>query len=203
MSALQRGNSRTGWLAERIQRTPAGDRHFRGRRPARKVLEFARRKGINYPIVIATPELIAAFGGVSALPTTFVVDTQGLVVQKHTGLFSPAEYASELHVLLGMPTDARVERFEDVGQVFVTNAANATELPDVDLSGLTPEQKKQVLHRLNTENCTCGCDMTVAECRITDSPCPTSRDLAAKVVKEVVHGTPAKAAGFGRNRLRA
>jgi cytochrome c biogenesis protein CcmG, thiol:disulfide interchange protein DsbE len=156
--------------------------------PPEKVLQFARKKAINYPIVMATPELIDSFGGVSALPTTFVVDTQGHVVQKHTGLFSVEEYTRELHVLLNMPTDAKVERFEDVGQVFLSNAVNATELPGVDLSHLTPEQKKVVLHRLNAEPCTCGCGITLAECRISDSACPTSRDLAAKVVDEVVHG---------------
>ncbi len=162
--------------------------------PPEKVLQFAKRKGINYPIVMATPELIAAFGGVSALPTTFVVDTEGRVVQKHTGIFSLPEYTRELHVLLDLPTDARVERFDDVGQVFLSNAVNATELPGVDLSGLTPDQKKQVLHRLNSDGCTCGCGMTIAECRISDSSCPTSRDLAAKVVAEVLHGAPAEPA---------
>ena len=156
--------------------------------PPEKVLQFAQRKGINYPIVMATPELIDAYGGVSALPTTFVVDDRGRVVQKHMGLVSQAAYTRELQVLLGLPTDAHVETFVDSGQVFLSNVAKATELPGVDMSHLSPEQKKIALHRLNAEGCTCGCGMTLAECRVSDEVCPTSRDLAAKVVSEVARG---------------
>src|SRR5580704_927178 len=68
--------------------------------------------------------------------------------------------------LAGLPVDARIETFNDTGQVFLKNAASATELPDVDLSGLTPAQKKDALHRLNAETCTCGCNLTLAECRV-------------------------------------
>src|SRR5580704_5241905 len=50
------------------------------------VMKFAMHSRINYPIVMATQEVIAAYGGVPALPTTFVIDTQGRVVTKHAGL---------------------------------------------------------------------------------------------------------------------
>ena len=82
-----------------------------------------------------------------------------------------------------MPTDARVETFVDTGQVFLKNAANATELPNVDFTGLDPDQKKYALHRMNAESCTCGCGLTVSQCRVNDSECPTSMDLAAQIVK--------------------
>jgi thiol-disulfide isomerase/thioredoxin len=160
--------------------------------PPQKVLKFAQQKGINYPIVMADLELIAAYGGVPALPTTFVIDTQGRVVQKHAGLYPMDSYASEIRALLGLPVEARVETFIDTGQVFLKNAANATELPGVDLTGLTPEQKKTALHRLNAESCTCGCGLTLSQCRVNDTECPFSTKLAAQVVKEVV-GKPARA----------
>jgi len=164
--------------------------------PPEKVLKFTRQQGINYPIVMSTPELIAAYGGVPALPTSYVVDTQGRVVQKHAGLYPMDSYNRDLRALLGIAVDGRIETFEDTGQVFLKNAANATELPGVDLSGLTPEQKKAALHRLNAESCTCGCGLTLSQCRVNDTECPVSGDLAAKVVKEVVHGvTPAPAPG--------
>src|SRR6202030_4297187 len=35
-----------------------------------KVVKFAQQHGMNYPIVMATPELIADYGGVPALPTS-------------------------------------------------------------------------------------------------------------------------------------
>ena len=61
--------------------------------PAENVLKFARQKGMTYPIVMATPELIESYGGVPALPTSFLIDTQGRVVQKHSGLY-PIECVS-------------------------------------------------------------------------------------------------------------
>ena len=63
-------------------------------------------------------------------------------MQKHTGLYEYAVYERDVRALAGLPVDARIETFNDTGQVFLKNAANATDLPDVDLSGLTPAQKK-------------------------------------------------------------
>jgi len=164
--------------------------------PAANVSKFATRNGINYPIVMSTPELIAAYGGVAALPTTFVIDTQGRVVEKHAGVQPMDSYVREIRALLGQPVDARIETFVDTGQLFLKNAVNATELPGVDLSGLTPEQKKAALHRLNAESCTCGCALTLSQCRVNDTECPVSGDMAAKVVKESVRGAkPARGSG--------
>jgi hypothetical protein len=160
--------------------------------PPEKVLKFAQQKGINYPVIIATPALIDKYGGVPALPTTFVIDTHGRVVQKHMGLRSDDDYEREIKALLGVPVDGPVETFVDTGQVFLKNAANATELPGVKLDGLTAEQKKSALRRLNTENCTCGCTLTLSECRINDTTCPVSIGIAAQVVSDVVKGVKAK-----------
>src|SRR5207245_8123518 len=60
----------------------------------------------------------------------------------------------------------------------------------VDLSGLTADQKKEALHRLNAESCTCGCKLTLAECRINDSSCPVSKGAANDVVMRVRAGQP-------------
>jgi thiol-disulfide isomerase/thioredoxin len=151
------------------------------------VMKYAMHSRINYPIIMATQEVIAAYGGVPALPTTFVIDTQGRVVTKHAGLHPIDTYIREIRALLGQPVDGRIETFADTGQVFLKNAANATELPGVNLTGLTPAQKKAALHRLNAESCTCGCQLTLSQCRVNDTECPVSGDVAAKVVEEVVH----------------
>src|ERR1700722_16670408 len=156
--------------------------------PPASVLKFAQQKGMTYPIVMATPELIGAYGGVPALPTSFLIDTQGRVVQKHSGLYPIKSYQREIRALLGMPTDARVETFIDNGQVFLKNAANATELPGGSFKGFTPDQKKQALRRLNSESCTCGCNLTLSQCRVNETECPVSGKLAADVVKQVASG---------------
>jgi hypothetical protein len=69
----------------------------------------------------------------------------------------------------------------------------ATELPNVDFTGLNPEQKKAALKRMNSETCDCGCTLTLAQCRINDTSCPVSKKLAAQVVKEVAANTAAPA----------
>jgi len=157
--------------------------------PPASVLKFARQMGMTYPIIMATGELIDSYGGVPALPTSFLIDTQGRVVQKHSGLYPIEAYDLEIRTLLGMPTEARVETFVDTGQLFLKNAANATELPGVSFKGLTADQKKRALRRMNSESCTCGCKLTLSQCRVNDTGCPVSGDMTAQIVKDVVHGT--------------
>jgi thiol-disulfide isomerase/thioredoxin len=160
---------------------------------ADQVHAFVQKMGINYPVVMATPELVAAYGGVAALPTTFVVDTDGRVVQRHLGILDAETTDREVRSLIGLPVDARVEHFEDTGQIFSKNVDKATELPDVDFTGLSPEQKKQALRRMNTESCTCGCKQMLAQCRLDDTTCETSKAMAAAIVKEVKEGKPSPA----------
>jgi hypothetical protein len=83
--------------------------------------------------------------------------------------------------------DAKVEYFEDNGQIFLKNAGRATELPGVDFSKLNAKQKLLALRRMNAESCDCGCKLTLAQCRINDSACRVSLALAAKVVAQVAH----------------
>jgi thiol-disulfide isomerase/thioredoxin len=155
---------------------------------ADEVKKFVATSGINYRVAMAPDKLTEKFGGIAALPTSFVIDPQGRVVQKHVGLNDPSLYELEVRSLLGQPVNAKVEYFEDTGQVFLANAVRATELPGVDLSKLTPAQKKAALRRFNSERCTCGCDMTLAQCRINDSGCDVSRQLAQKIVMEIRSG---------------
>ena len=157
--------------------------------PPQMVLQFARQVGINYPIVMENPALTESYPGVTGLPTTFVIDNRGRVVQRHTGLYPLEAYDREVRALLGLPVDANIETFVDTGQVWLKNAANATTLPGVEFGDLTAEQKKRALHRLNAESCTCGCGLTLAQCRINDSSCPTSLKIANQVVKDVASGS--------------
>src|SRR6202790_4866648 len=152
------------------------------------VRKFAKRYSINYPVAMATDEMRIQFGGVPALPTSFIIDAQGRVVQKHIGLRDPELYEMEVRALLGLPINARVETFEDTGEIFLKHANRASELPGVDMTSLTPAQKTVALHRINEETCTCGCKYTLAQCRIYDSACPVSKQRTAKIVAECVNG---------------
>jgi thiol-disulfide isomerase/thioredoxin len=149
------------------------------------IQQYVQEMGINYPVAMTSNDVRIQFGGIPALPTSFVLDTEGRVVQKHVGLWNPAVYETEIRALLGMPIMAKVETFEDKGEVFLAHADRATELPGVDLSKLTPEQKKLVLHRFNADTCTCGCKFTLAQCRIWDSACAVSKAATEKIIAEV------------------
>jgi cytochrome c biogenesis protein CcmG/thiol:disulfide interchange protein DsbE len=155
-----------------------------------EIQKYVDETGINYPVAMTSNDLRIQYGGIPALPTSFVLDTEGRVVQKHVGLWNPAVYETEIRALLGMPIMARVETFEDKGEVFLSHADRATELPGVDLSKLTPEQKKIVLHRFNADACTCGCKFTLAQCRIWDSACAVSKAATEKIIA-AVSGAPA------------
>ena len=162
-----------------------------------EVRRFVTKSGINYRVAMTTDDIRRDYGGISALPTSFMIDDQGRIVQKHVGLNDPAIYELELKAMLGQPVDARVEYFEDNGQVLLKNAARATELPGVDLSKLTAQQKTVALRRMNAESCDCGCTLTLAQCRINDSACRVSMALAAKVVAQVAH--PAATAAHAKD----
>jgi thiol-disulfide isomerase/thioredoxin len=162
-----------------------------------QVRRFILQSGINYRVAMVSDEIRRDYGGVAALPTSFVIDPQGRIVQKHVGLNDPSIYELEVKAMLGQPVDAKVEYFEDNGQIFLKNAERATELPGVDFSKLSTAQKTIALHHLNAESCDCGCRLTLAQCRINDSACRVSLALAAKVVDRVVHPAAAKSVAPG------
>ena len=106
------------------------------------VKAFASEMGINYPIVMETAELNRQFPGVFALPTTFLVDPEGRIVQTHVGLISPAVFEQETRYLSGLPANVTVELIDENDTTRLANAAHATEIPGLDLSELPPRSKK-------------------------------------------------------------
>ena len=47
----------------------------------------------------------------------------------------------------------------------------AAVLPGVDMAGLSAPQKTSALRALRLQDCSCGCAMKVAECRMKDPTC--------------------------------
>ncbi len=62
--------------------------------------------------------------------------------------------------------------------------SDATEIPGVDLSSLSAAQRNHLLFRLNMEPCPCGCNTSIAACRIGHPHCPLAKDLVEKIVAE-------------------
>jgi protein-disulfide isomerase len=61
-------------------------------------------------------------------------------------------------------------------------------LGDIDLSGLTPVQKKAVLKLVREQDCSCQCGMKTAECIMKDPNCGYSRALAKVAIQGVKDG---------------
>jgi protein-disulfide isomerase len=64
----------------------------------------------------------------------------------------------------------------------------ATNLPGIDLSGLTAAQKASVLRVMRAQGCSCGCDMRMAECRVKDPSCAYSKGMAGVVIEAIKAG---------------
>ena len=153
--------------------------------PEEDVRRFMAEHGVNYPVVMITDGLGASFPGVFALPTSFVLDRDGRIVKRHVGLINVAIYEQEVRALAGLDPDAVIEEVDDHGRVLLGNAAQATDIPGLDLSKLTSGARQEALERLNADHCTCGCGLTLAQCRINDPNCQISLPLATKLVDEI------------------
>jgi len=67
-----------------------------------------------------------------------------------------------------------------------------TNLADVDFTGLTAAKKTAALHALRNFDCSCGCGMKVAECRVKDPNCSYSRGLSTALVEGIKKGKSEK-----------
>jgi cytochrome c biogenesis protein CcmG/thiol:disulfide interchange protein DsbE len=153
--------------------------------PTDFVRQFAREHGVNYPIVMVTPELQRAFPGVFALPTSFVLDRDGRVVKRHVGLVSIDIYEREVRALAGLDPGSVIEEIDESQGQRLAGSALATEIPGVDLSTLSSDLRRTAIERLNAESCTCGCGLTLAGCRINDTSCQISLPLAQQLVQDL------------------
>jgi thiol-disulfide isomerase/thioredoxin len=146
------------------------------------IKRFAEERKINYPIVMTNPDLQARFTGVIALPTTFVLDPDGKIAYKRVGILHPEQTEGVTRALAGLPLRARIERVDDPARLSAEGVAQIKDVPGVDLSQIPAARKADVLQALNTENCTCGCGLSVAKCRIDDPQCDVSLPVAKKIV---------------------
>jgi len=53
-----------------------------------KVVKFVKDNGINYPILMGNQEVSNLYGGISGIPTSFVVDRKGIIKNVFVGLRS-------------------------------------------------------------------------------------------------------------------
>jgi cytochrome c biogenesis protein CcmG/thiol:disulfide interchange protein DsbE len=67
------------------------------------VKPFVNDVGINYRIVVGNDSTADSFGGIEALPTTFLIDRDGKIAAVHVGLTSKSEFENAIEQLLRKP----------------------------------------------------------------------------------------------------
>jgi thiol-disulfide isomerase/thioredoxin len=154
--------------------------------PPAVVKQWADAHKMNYPIVMSTDALRKAFAGVAALPTSFIVNRESRVVMRHVGMLTASTTEAETRHLAGLPVDVSVEEVDkDDKPAKLANALQVTSIPGIDLSKMTKEQRIAAITKLNEEPCTCGCNQTLARCRVDDPTCPVSLPIAKKLVASI------------------
>jgi len=61
---------------------------------------FIKSYGINYPVVLGTNQVLAAYGNVQAIPTSFIIDQEGNIINKHVGIVPKSTLVEEINALL-------------------------------------------------------------------------------------------------------
>ena len=61
-----------------------------------KIAEFAHEMGVNYPVLLGTDKVSDDYGDVRALPTTFYIDRNGVIVAKAVGLLGRDEVENDV-----------------------------------------------------------------------------------------------------------
>jgi len=153
--------------------------------PPEQVKRFVTEHHVNYPVVMTSAQLSKLFPGVHALPTSFILDREGRLVQKHVGMLNPELTELEARALGGLDVSAKIEQVDQSQGLSLTNGALAIDIPGVDLTSFSPGRRTEALQKLNAQSCTCGCDLTVAKCRVDDPNCGISLPLARQIVQQL------------------
>lgn len=69
------------------------------------VLDFTKKVGTNYPVLVGTEKVADLYGGIDGLPTTFFLDRDGKVVDRVLGLEDESLIEASIKKSLGQ-TDA-------------------------------------------------------------------------------------------------
>ena len=153
--------------------------------PPAVVKRFAAEHKINYPVLMTTEQIDKLFPGISALPTSYIVNRDARVVQKHVGMLRAKMTEYETRHLAGLPVNATVEEVDQTVGLKLDETAQVMNIPGVDLAKLSPAKRVDAIQKLNAQGCTCGCDLTVAKCRVDDPSCGVSLPLARQIVAQL------------------
>lgn len=59
---------------------------------AKEVAKFAKKKGMNYTLVMADDAIMGTFGNFTMIPTTFLINRDGRIIHQKSGQWKHEEY---------------------------------------------------------------------------------------------------------------
>ena len=149
------------------------------------VVGFYRELQMNYPVAVGNDRLGELYGGMPGLPTTFVIGRDGRIYAKHEGAYDPSVFEAEIKVLLAASPADEVKDFHQAGRIFQDGkvelgdpATIDSEVPGINLTKLTADQKEAYKKILLSQQCPCGCKLSLLKCRQVDRRCSVSLKLA-------------------------
>jgi len=67
---------------------------------ARDVKPFSKKNQINYPVLIGDNVVTDSYGGIRGIPTTFIINKKGLIVEKFVGFREKEVFEKKIKELL-------------------------------------------------------------------------------------------------------
>jgi len=64
-----------------------------------KVNPFVVKNKINYPVVLGTMDVVQKYGGIEGIPTTFIIDKNGNIVDDQVGMLTNGMLEEKIKVL--------------------------------------------------------------------------------------------------------
>jgi thiol-disulfide isomerase/thioredoxin len=157
------------------------------------VVNFYNQLRMNYPVAIGNDRMGEIYGGVLGLPTTLLIGRDGRIYAKHVGATDIDVFEAEVQQLLAMGPATEATSFHQVGHVFAEDKVELgnpaevdSEVPGVDLSKLSADQKEAFKKQLAGQQCTCGCKLSLLKCRQIDRRCGISLKLAREQLEALL-----------------
>jgi len=66
----------------------------------KNVREYYRKMKMNYPVMVGNREVIKAYGGITGIPTTFVIDKEGFLYKRYIGYRPRTVFEQDIKSLL-------------------------------------------------------------------------------------------------------
>jgi len=150
---------------------------------------FFKEFRMNYPVAMGDAKISELYGGVYGLPTAFIIGRDGRIYAKLEGAFPVVVFDRDVQQLLALKATDVPTGFNQRIELGDPNEINS-EVPGVNLTKLSAEQKEAYKKQLEKGLCTCGCNRNLLDCRLNDRGCGVSLKAAKEQLEKFLKKSP-------------